>query len=219
MNKILPHLLFAIFIPLLLLIGGNSLQFEKPKINLSKQITAINLDKEFFQFVNLGVRRVISSLTWINTMMESDIEKYHSQDLNNWMFTRLDLITELDPYFKEAYWFGGQYLSVIKDDMIGAEKIFLKGLSIYPDDYYLNYYIGSMYLTEIKDESKAFKHYSKIYRMPEAPEHIKSLTAKLYRKEGYEAEANALIYELYERAPEGSPLKEKYKNLIIDRKK
>ncbi len=215
MNKILPQLGLICVITGLLYFGGNTLNFKKPRLNLNAQLTQINIQKEFIQIFNLGVKRVISSLSWINTMMDGDLEHYDNNDLNSWMFKRFDLITDLDPHFIEAYWYGGQYLGVIKDDEIGAEKLFLKGYELYPNDYFINYYLGSHYLIELKDNKKALQHYKKIFYHPNTGEHIKSLTTKLLRSEGYEEESLKLLRELYERAPENSYLKKRYKEMLI----
>ncbi|MBT6326719.1 MAG: hypothetical protein HOJ35_12170 [Bdellovibrionales bacterium] len=102
-----------------------------PKINISKQDSATNINQTFINLFNAGEKQLISSLLWVQTILDSDLEHYQKNDSNNWMFLRFNTIISLDPRFYEAYLYGGQYLSVIKDDDLGAKIIYEKGLSVY----------------------------------------------------------------------------------------
>lgn len=195
-------------------LSGEFIPNQKPKLNLEMQVQAINFDKDFLKIFNLGLKKVLSSMTWITTMLNSDLSHYEEEDLNSWMFHRFDLISDLDPNFIQVYWFGGQYLSVVKDDDLGAEKIFLKGIKQFPNDYFINYYLGSHYLIELKNEERALKYYKKIYNHPNVSEHIRSLTVKMLNKQGFEKESKRLLLDLYNKAPEGTKLKEKYKSML-----
>ena len=65
---------------------------------------------------------MISSLLWTHTLLFSDYEHYKNDDLDSWMYLRFNTITDLDPRMYEAYNYGGQYLSIVKDDVFGAKK-------------------------------------------------------------------------------------------------
>jgi tetratricopeptide (TPR) repeat protein len=152
---------------------------KKPSIELSKQMTAFNFDSKFLSIFSFGQKRLYSDIFWITTLLESDLEHFKRNDKNSWMFLRFKTITDLDPYFLMNYQFGGQYLSIVKDDLEGAAVIFEKGLLYYPDDYKLNFNSGFLYAFETGEYKKALKRYNKILHNPKSPPYVKSIIAKL----------------------------------------
>ena len=210
----LNSVLLLILSIICIIIAGNIAPKVEPQISIKAQERSITLKKEFLQVFNLGISKVISSYAWIQTMLDSDLEHYQQDDLKSWMYLRFDLITELDPYFKFAYEVGGQYLSVIKDDDTGAEKILLKGLDLFPDDVRLNYFLGSHYLIELKDYDQAIKYYQRILNNPKAPEYAKSVLAKMLNTRGDFESSLAVVRKLHADAPDNSQLKERYLNIM-----
>ncbi|TNF28622.1 MAG: hypothetical protein EP319_08680 [Deltaproteobacteria bacterium] len=138
----------------------------RPLLQISMEDRATNYDGMFLKFSSLGNSRMVSSLLWMHTLLFSDTEHYKNDDLNSWMFQRFNTITDLEPKMYEAYFYGGQYLSIVKDDVFGAEEIFNKGLSIYPEDLWLNYLSGFNYIYEIGDREKGIKRFLKIESHP-----------------------------------------------------
>ena len=98
----------------------------RPIIKVSEQNSQINFNKNALKVLSLGQARLISSIIWVQTLMESDLEHYKNNDLNSWMYLRFDSITQLDPLFYEAYLWGGIYLSIVKDDAYGAKSLYQK---------------------------------------------------------------------------------------------
>lgn len=178
---------------LFLAAGTINLHLEKPIIKLSKQETALNINKELLIFSSAGNKRLLTDLLWIQTLIESDIEHYGNRDLNNWLFVRFSTISVLDPKFYENYLFGGQYLAIVKDDLEGASYIYEKGLSQYPDDYRLNFQNGFLNYYEIGNNEKGLKYLSKIQNNPRAPIFISSIINKLKYESGEDLES---IYKL-----------------------
>ena len=130
---------------------------------------------------------MISSWLWVQTLLDSDIEPYRKRDLNSWMLLRFSTIITIDPKFYEVYLFGGKYLSIIKDDILGAELIFNKGLEQYPDDFWLNINAGFNYLFEMGLPEKAYPLYKKVQFHPMALKNfpiLPSIVAKLERNQG-----------------------------------
>ena len=186
---------------------------QLPQINISKQQTAINIDKSLLKIAHLGNQRLFASILWVQTLLESDIEHYKKKDLNSWMFLRFDALTDLDPYFYHAYRYGGQYLSVIKDDALGAQKIYDKGLILFPDDFWLNFYAAFNYYFELNRPQKAIELYSKIAFSPMTQEYapyLPSLLAKLKASLGDLPSAFQLLYTAYQQAPDDSVLKKRF---------
>jgi len=208
--------LLSIFVFVILLVIANNIQskLKKPIVRVSKQQTAVNIDSKVLSIISVGNQRLFSSLLWIQTLIESDIEHYKSKNLNSWMYLRFKTIADLTPLFYENYLYGGQYLSIIKDDDIGAKKIYQRGLKYYPDDYYLNYNTAFHYYYELYDLNNALKIYDKIKFSPEAPKFLPSLVARMKSQEGDLTEALELLLTTNNSTPENSPLKERLQQSI-----
>jgi hypothetical protein len=169
-----------IFIIILFTISGlfNN-NFKKPKLTLPKQSTALNFNQELLKVFDLGQRRVLADIFWTSTLLESDLDHYKNNDLNSWMYLRFLTISELDPNFYINYLFGGRYLGIIKDDVLGAEAILKRGLTVFPEDYKLMKEIAFLYAFDLKNYKEAVKFYEKISKNPNSPSYIKSLLIKL----------------------------------------
>ncbi|MAZ48782.1 MAG: hypothetical protein CME65_09470 [Halobacteriovoraceae bacterium] len=173
-----------LFTPLLILIFGFSAgmlntSFEKPKLIVPKQDSAINLNQTFLKLFSIGQTRLLSDILWIITLLESDTDHYKSRDLGSWMYRRFNSIIYLDPKFYNAYLFGGQYLGIVKDDLEGAADIYLKGLKQYPEDYNLLFHSGFLFAFEKRDSKQAVGIYEKLVTFPQAPPYMQTLLYKL----------------------------------------
>jgi tetratricopeptide (TPR) repeat protein len=181
----------------------------KPDLKVSMQDSTVNIDSKIMRLFSLGQFRMIASLIWVETLLNSDLEHYQSSDLKSWMFLRLNAITTLHPYFYQAYIYGGMYLSIIKDDEMGAKALYQKGLKYFPNDYYLNFNLGFHYYFELGNPEKAIEHFEKVKYHPKAPPHLPLLTARLKTLKGDLMGAYILIRENYQRAAPDSPLRKK----------
>lgn len=179
-------LLFGVVV--FLIAGTLNTRTEKPILELSKQETALNINKDLLVFMSAGNKRLLTDLLWVQTLLESDIEHYAKRDLNNWLFLRFNTISVLDPKFYENYLYGGQFLAIVKDDLEGSNVIYEKGLTKYPDDYRLNYNAGFLNYYEIGDHKKGLKYLSKIQDSPKAPLFLRSIINKLLVETGTDLE-------------------------------
>lgn len=152
--------------------------FRYPKLVVSKEQSTFNFKSNYIGFLSLGHSRLISSILWITTLLESDIEHYKG-DENSWMFKRFMTISSIDPHFYQNYLLGGQYLSIIKDDIHGADELYSLGIKVFPNDFWLNYHAGFNAVFELEDIKLGLKYYETIINHPLAKE--KSLTT-LYNK-------------------------------------
>jgi tetratricopeptide (TPR) repeat protein len=182
----------------------------KPGFQIGPQETTVHFDENLVKALSFGQYRLTSSILWAETLLRSDIKRYDENDLNNWMFHRLNLITTLDPYFYVSYLYGAVYLSIIKDDLRGASTIYEKGLRIFPDDFDLNYNAAFHYYFEMGDYQKASQKLSKIIDHPRSSEHLKRIYSRVKAERGNLEDAFEMIKGLYEKSPEGSAIKERY---------
>lgn len=161
-------------------------KFQLPNLNLNKQETAININKDLLVFLSAGNKRLLTDLLWVQTLLESDIEHYSKHDLSNWMFIRFNTIAILDPYFYENYVWGGQYLSIVKDDLIGAVKLMERGVEYFPNDYRLLSTLGFAYYFELSDYRKGLSFMEKIQHHPKAPSYFPSIVMKMKAELGFD---------------------------------
>lgn len=152
---------------------------QKPELNISKQQSAINLNQDLTEIFSIGQKRLLTDLIWISTLLESDIDHYKNNDLNSWLYLRFNTISTLDPRFKKNYQFGGQYLSIIKDDLSGAEELMLKGLTYYPRDYFLNFNLGFLYSIEMDEYKRAIPYLEEALKHDKAPKNLETLLYKI----------------------------------------
>ena len=149
--------------------------------------------------------------------MESDYNHYKKKDLNSWMYLRFRTIAHIDPEFYENYLFGGQYLSVIKDDLLGAREIYKLGLMKFEDDFWLNFHGAFHYYFEMNDIDNALFHYDKIKDHPIAQNKmhfLPSLIARIKAKKNNLVDAFLLLQKKYDNTPKESPFKKIfYQNL------
>jgi hypothetical protein len=207
LSKDAPLLLVGIF--LLLAAGTIHQKTQKPLILISKQDTALNVNKNLLIFVSAGNRRMFSDLIWIQTLLESDLERYSNRDLNNWLFLRFITIQALDPNFYENYLYGGQFLAIVKDDLEGANVLYSKGVAKFPDDYELNFQAGFMNFFEMGDFEKALKYLTKVENHNKAPIFLKSIINKLKYGLNHDLEATFQLVLLNYETTKDEGLKER----------
>jgi tetratricopeptide (TPR) repeat protein len=175
-------------------------RFERPDLQVSKQETAINVDNTFLQMLAAGNKRLLADVIWIFTLLESDLEKYQKKDAGDWMFLRFQTIANLDPLFYENYLYGGQYLSIVKDDLEGASVIYERGIEKYPNDFALNLNAGFNYYFELGNYEAGLRLLDKIKDNPKAPVTLPSIVNKLKLETGTDPEAIfLLVYDRYQK--------------------
>lgn len=175
-NNSLLIILIIIFFAIAGVLNRN---IVKPTFVVSKQQSALNINQDFINIFDLGQKRLLSDILWITTLLESDLSHYKGKDLNSWLYLRFLTISTLDPLFLQNYQFGGQYLSIIKDDLLGAEVIFDLGIEKYPDDYTLLFNAGFLQAFELQNFQKAIPLYVKLSNNPMTPRYVISLINKL----------------------------------------
>lgn len=113
--------------------------------------------------MSIGMSVQLSDSFWLRALQDFD---YCDQKINSteckgksWLFQVLDLATDLDPKFQEAFFYGGLALTVIISDYDGATKIFDKGVYHFPKKWQLNYAAGYHSMIEEKNFKKAADRY------------------------------------------------------------
>ena len=141
--------------------------------------------------------------------MESDTEHYDRQDTNSWMYRRFELISKLDPLFYENYNLGGQYLMVVKDDLVGADQLMRRGLEFYPEDVSLNWHMGFLWAYEMRDTKKAYPFFATVSNKPNRPAMFDNMFARLKAEVFGARDAYEFALESWRKLPIDSPLKQR----------
>ena len=142
-------------------------QVPRQKKEALNQEKMVHVDPALFSTLSFGHNRLLSSIQWIMIMIQSDIDRSQKEGERSWMYYRFLQIARLDPYFYNNYGDGGLYLSVIKDDVVGAKNLYEKGLKIYKNDFKLNYYGAFNDFFELNDRESALKKYRILLDSPE----------------------------------------------------
>ncbi len=179
-------------------------KYERPII--SGQETNYTINSDVISILSLGQQKLFSSYLWMNTLLFSDHD--HVKDnKNSWMFHRFKLISKLNPHFYENYKFGGLYLSIVKDDLYGAEQIYGEGLRYFIDDEFLLWNRGFNLCMEMNDCEAALPYFSRLSDINSTRYPLSSrIASKIKNGLGLYEEAFAILEDNYNRLPEG-PLK------------
>lgn len=210
----------SIYIPILILLflfqGFLKNLYPKPTLNISKEEISLNFNDTFLEYSKLGHGRFLGAITWVMTLLESDIEHY-KEDGNSWMFYRFRSISIYDPKFYENYLYGGQYLSIIKDDISGASQIYKKGLEYYPNDFWLNYHAGFHFYFEANDKDSALRSYEVLTKHKDTATifaGLPTILAKLRVESGDLKKAFSELNQSYKELPTDSRLKAKFHSTL-----
>ena len=187
---------------------------DLPELKIDPEKDEINFHEDFYKVINLGQKRMISSLLWTHTMLFSD----HSHvDWKNgeisWMYHRFNTISLIDSSFYENYLFGGKYLNIVKYDLYGSEILLQKGLRKFNDSIDIGFQLGFNLIFDQKKKDlginiwKRFLNHKKIKTeyslMPFA---ISKVLKSNDDKETY----IEILKAQYNQLPDESPLKEFY---------
>ncbi len=92
-----------------------------------------------------------------------------------------EAITNLDPWYYEAYRLAGNLLRDPEDRIRMYEKASLQ----FPKDWRFIESIGFLYFNELQDPLTAAKYYEQASQIPERPPYVASLASRFYQKAGY----------------------------------
>jgi len=194
-------------------------KISRPPIVVSKQDSTLNVSSKLTQYFHMGQKRLISSSIWIATILESDLEHYKQKDMNSWMFLRFKSISELEPRFYENYRVGAVYLSIVKDDLIGASYIYDKGLAEFPTDYVLLKNAAFHNEFELGNQERSHEIYNQLIKHPEVDPLTLSVALRSQSQFGSKQIAFDLLWDQFKRLPKDySVLRQKMQQNLYDLK-
>jgi len=91
----------------------------------------------------------------------------------------LGTITDLDPYFWDAYLFAEMFLTWQAGKIEAANELLLKARQYRTDDYRVPYYLGFNYYYFLKDNVTAARYFMEASKLPGSHYYLASLAARL----------------------------------------
>lgn len=155
----------------------------KPADKINLQVTEASFYGHSLKHYSLGFNNLIADLLWIDLMQRAAYEKV-SSDKVSWEYAQLDALTTLDPHFLKAYSFGAVFLSVFRQDRLGAKLILEKWVEQQPNYWHNQYILGYHLFYEMNDYAAAYPHILKAASLPGAPPWLSSLGVRILSETG-----------------------------------
>lgn len=174
----------------------------------------LTLNHNFIKLIHLGNPKIFSSYLWMLSLLQSDlIHVEHSK--RSWLYYRIKTIAELDPYFRENYINGGLYLSIVNDDLPGADDIFSHGLRFFPEDSYLLWYKGFNLCFEMGECPKALDSFIRLDKIRKPDQYVLTprIISKIQAQEGLLELSFQTLLHLYKNTTDESVKGQIYKSL------
>lgn len=151
------------------------------KINL--QITEASFYGSSLKRYSFGFNNLVADLLWIDLLQRAAYEKVSNGKVS-WEYAQLDAVTTLDPRFLRAYSFGAVFLSVFRQDRLGAKLILEKWVGQQPNNWSNEYILGYHLFYEMDDYVAAYPHILKAASLPGAPPWLTSLGVRVLSQTG-----------------------------------
>lgn len=115
-------------------------------------------DPALVQVVAGEHRSSVADLLWLRALPDMSREFHDTELKERWLWSVLDAVTELEPDWYTPYSYGASYLTVLDQDAESAIRLLRKGVAHDPDNSRLQRDLGMIYLTQLKDEERAWHH-------------------------------------------------------------
>ncbi len=153
------------------------------------------IDK-YAQLISFGYNNVLADIIWMKTLVYTG-EHLKSDRNFKYLVSLLNAVTSLDPRFFYPYRFAGTILPWEAHDTDSAIKILQKGLRYLPDNWYLWFITGFIYLYFKENYRKAAFYFKEAATKPGRPLFVVSLAGKLLAKENDADTALKILWEVY----------------------
>lgn len=164
-------------------ISFHYLSIERKHI-IENEFIDYTMPSSFVRPLSLDYKGIVSDyllfkfMAFIGGRLDS-IQDYKSE---YWGYTVeiLDVITDLDPYFFDAYLYTEMFLTWQASNYEEAIRILKKGMKYIDDDYRIPYYIGFNYFYFLKDNVNSSKYIMEAAKIaPPSRYYLANLSARL----------------------------------------
>ncbi|MCI0528518.1 MAG: hypothetical protein L0Y56_13850, partial [Nitrospira sp.] len=114
------------------------------------------------------------------------VDRAEKVDSKTWglIYNRLVLVTELDPYFADPYYFGQSVLTWAAGMPREANILLERGLRSRTDDWFIPFFMGFNYFYFLHDDAKAATYLMEASKRPGSSSLVGLLAARLATKGG-----------------------------------
>lgn len=179
---------------------------SRPPSPLPRAGDAPLLPRAGFLHVLFGAQQqLIADYFWILTTHQIGATA-NAQDARD-VYYYADLATDLDPDFRQVYWFAGvaTVYPIARDKYANVRvstKILQKGANRFPNDFKLHFQLAQNYLHFLNDHKTAAQLLARVAKFPDAPSWIASLATRLYAHSGEFDAGLELAKQMVETAPD-----------------
>jgi tetratricopeptide (TPR) repeat protein len=142
----------------------------------------VPLSPDFLRIASLNNNLTVADVLYLRTLIYTG-EYLNSSD-THWLFTYYDTITELDPKFEYAYLMGGISLSIFCYNAELSNRILLKGIKEFQENWRIPFLIGFNYYYELGDFLSGARYMEIASKLPGAPSWLSFLAVRLYSTAG-----------------------------------
>ena len=172
-------------------------RIRTPRERLEEKLIYIP-ETRFLETASLGFHAVLADILWARSVVYFGGHFLTDKDYR-WLYRILDATTTLDPKNVLAYRFGGTLLALEQNDVEKSIALLKKGIKNNPDeDWRLYFLLGFNYFFSLEDHATAAKYLEKAARMPNHPEYLPRLAARMYAKSGKTDLAIDFLRETYD---------------------
>lgn len=158
---------------------------------------------ESARLFSLGYDRFLADMYWLAFIQYCGDTRPRGIQYQS-TYDYLNLITELDPYFDKAYWFGCWAIGYWQRRPDLANKLIQRGITYNPTDWYMPYMAGVNQYLFAKDYKAAAKYYRQAAKLPDAPAYLDKQATILESPIPEIAKQLQTLTHLYKTAPEGN---------------
>ncbi len=129
-----------------------------------------------------GMNNVVADLLWLRCIQYVGKENKGERNFT-WLNQMLETVVQLDPYFGDAYRYGGMFLAALRADDDAGIDLLERGFIENPRNFQLPYELAMIFLLNRKDEpgskERATYYLSMAAAIEGCPEFIRDLATKL----------------------------------------
>jgi hypothetical protein len=122
------------------------------------------------KFFSLGYEQLLADCWWLAFIQYFGDNRQRKVDHYRYAYEYLDLITQLDPRFIQAYWFAAFAVGAEQKRPDLAAKLIERGLQHNQDDWYLPFIAGVNQYLFAHNSTLAAKYYRMAAKFPQAPD-------------------------------------------------
>jgi hypothetical protein len=152
---------------------------------------------KFLKEASLGHEMTVADMAWVRAIQYYGRHRQTDQDYS--MAAHIfDVVTTLDPKFKNAYVFGALVLAQDANEIEKGIELLYRGMSELPDEWLLPFEAGFIYYICGGDMAQAHRWFMEAAKVPGHPESVERFAAFTADKSGDPKKALQLWMQLYE---------------------